>query len=701
MKDADNLKEVLNGVVDRIIYSDSDTGYAVCNLVCADKLVVIAGNMPLIEEGESISVHGEMRIHDEYGEQFKVITYQKIVDRSLHELEKFLCSGIIRGIGAATAKKIVKAYGADAFAVICESPERLSELKGISPQIAKELHKAFAESKDAHGLCKFLIKYNIPASFIVKLYRKYGKNCEAMLAQNPYDCVCEAEGLPFSKIDELAKRMHIGANDPRRIRAAILHTMELLLGKGYRCCEIYELLKQDWLKNSEIEPFLCKTTLDKMTADGSLKLLRMDIAEYVALPHIYELDMEIAAQLLHYNKQPVDESIDATALIESAEQELDLKLSKQQRAAAQTALSHNACIINGPIDSGKTTIAKVITHALRKLKHEVQIIAPNKHQSRILSNRYGFNVMPACEINVSNCNAVIIEEAEFFNAAAFHNLLQSLPNNCRLIMLGDRHRRTIPHGNPFMEVYRSQVFKAANIHEIHKQQPENYMASNALRLYKSLPFIMGKNNFYYIKSRDDKRTVETVRDLCIKRLPIAYKVQPHEIQVITTFDRYELGSKRLNTLLQKDVNPKATGIGECVIKEATFRVGDKVVHTSTIGEALYGEVGYIVSADEQSVTVNYSGTKCNYNQHELRQLSHAYALPHTQCLTQHKIVILVLSAFINKNFTRDWLYMAMASALQLFIIIGPEVTLQCTQLNENYHYQETILRNALRGLLPT
>lgn len=714
----------LTGVVDEIIFTNEDNGYTVCVIETDGDPVVAVGTMPLTVPGESVRLFGEWGRHPDYGRQFKVTLCEKILPGTLKTIEKYLGSGIIKGIGPSTAEKIVDRFGEKTFEVMENEPLRLAEIKGISKKKAAEIGEAFKKQFAMRQTIMFLQQFGITANMCMKIYRRFGNETVNKIKENPYVLSDSVEGIGFRTADKLAERMGINPHDPFRIEASAIYLLQTAGGDGHTCLPHSVLLRE--MVN------LTGASLDEAEdALEALLLSRRIVREarvegdYYALDLYYRAENVIARRLTNLSLDEDNLVSAESGEIESAERRLHLTLADKQREAVLLALRHRAAIITGGPGTGKTTIIKVMIDLFQSRHMKVLLAAPTGRAAKRMTEMTGHeaatihrllemsrtdenspDIFGRDEGNPLECHVLIVDEMSMMDTLLMQALLKALTWDTRLIMVGDQDQLpSVGAGNVLHDLLKSGVLPSVRLTEIYRQAEESMIVRNAHRInHGDMPTWNEKEtDFFFLPRRTSAEGVDTVVSLVRDRLPgFLGKAEP-DIQVLTPTRKGMLGVLSLNETLQSALNPPAPDKEELVVGSVTYREGDRVMQTKNnynivwvkadetheTGSGIYnGELGEIVEINriQKKVSVLFDGERLvRYTSEELTELEHAWAMTvHKSQGSEFDAVVLPLFPGAPPLLmTRNILYTAVTRAKKLVVLVGSAETLREMIENQN------------------
>lgn len=727
--------EQLDGVVESIIFENSENGYIVCDISSEGQLHTITGYMPNLMVGERITAYGSWKYHAEYGDQFKVQFYERLMPETETEIEMYLSSGILPHIGKATANKIVMMFGKDALSVIENSPEKLLAIKGLSKKKVDEIYKKFVEQMGMRDIIMFFQRFGVSPSLAVKAYRVFGDGVIDTVDINPF-ILCTIEGFTFKVCDRIAESIHLPKNFPPRISAGIkciLLNSGYLNGHTYLPKRMLEMQAQTFLNIdiNDIEDSIAEMILKE-------ELVSESHEEYDAiyLRDFYDAERAVAVRLKEMSGTIYEINIDeANAAISEAEKESGILLADNQRDAVISTFENSALVITGGPGTGKTTIINTIIKIMEKQCKDIALAAPTgraakrmseicgieaKTIHRLLENTPGetdgISHFARNEKNKLDCDILIVDEMSMVDILLMKSLLAALPTSARLIMVGDCDQLpAVGAGNVLRDIIDSDSIACIRLTEIFRQARESMIVVNAHRINNGdEPFCNDPDNdFFMVKCSNPNHLCETIADLCERRIPQHYHFDSiSQIQVLTPTRKTLIGVQSLNKLLQERLNPPSPYKAEKDSGKYTFRVGDKVMQNKNnyslewtkIGSdesgtgVFNGDVGFVtdISTYNKNLTVTYDDKVVVYDFLGLDELELAYAITvHKSQGSEFDVVIMPMFDTHRLLMTRNLLYTAITRAKKLVILVGKEDILKQYIDNNNIQKRYSGLREKL------
>ena len=725
--------EVIKGYVDHFLYYNESNTYGVLELDTEDDDVICTGRFPGLTEGETIEVSGEWVDHPTYGVQLKVLNYEIIEPTDILDMERYLASGAIKGIGPSTAKKIIKHFGEDTFRIIEEEPERLSEIKGITERKAISIATQMSERHELRNVVMFLQKYGISNSMAIKLYDEYGSQIKSIILNNPYKLAREVNGIGFKRADEIAAKTGVKLDSEFRIQCGIIHCLKEASTDGHTYLPREELIRSAYellgVCESDIE-----RQLDELKIERQLIEVKSEDRLNIYLSEYYQIEKNCAVKLLTLTRY--SDRISASELdreIKSIESELDIELHDLQREAVIKALSEGLFILTGGPGTGKTTTIKSIISGLERRNLRFVLAAPTGRAAKRMSETTGYEASTIhrllsikhnpeeradayFEMNEDNpldVDAVIIDEASMVDIFLFNSLLKAISPGCKLIIVGDSNQLpSVGPGQVLKDMLDSGVCPNVELKYIFRQSNESHIVTYAHMINngEQIDFTTKYEDFFLLKRDNYEEIRQALLYLICEKLPKHFNTSPMQIQVLTPMKKGALGVWELNRILQEYINPPSDKKVELEYGENIFRVGDKVMQTknnydmewdimSTYGISAQrgkgvfnGDIGIIDHINKPSRLIRITfddGREAEYSYETLEELELAYAITiHKSQGSEYPVVIMPLLGGPRSLLYRNLLYTGVTRAKDCVVILGSENTvkemIRCENENRRY-----------------
>jgi len=701
-------EEALEGTVEEIIYHSPTTDYAVIVVSLSDKEYITAvGDMPFIAVGEQVKLYGKWGMHSEYGRQFEVAGFEKLLPTDANSILAYLSAGNIKGIGPVTAKKIVTLYGADTFDIIEKHPDWLADIPGISVKKAAEISKSFAEQAGVRNIM-MLCNGHLSAGAIGKVYQKWGAGAVGIVQENPYRLCEDNFGIGFENVDNLAMFLGIQPDFHKRLESGIVYVLDYNSNLNGHACLPKEKLIPAAAARLQVDTDKIEDALRESLDRGIVRSYFKDDREYIFSKRYDEAEEYIAKKLALIDRLcPVFEHSDIDAFINKIEKQFDIRYAKMQRRAISEALRTGVTVITGGPGTGKTTIIKGLLSIFNSLGMKVALAAPTgratkrmseatseeaKTIHRMLEMERDGGTFPRFNRNSNNLldeDVIIVDEASMIDLVLMNALLCAIKHGARLILIGDADQLpSVGCGNVLNDIIRSDQFNTVSLDEIFRQSEDSLIVLNAHRINHGQMPIMDKKvgDFFHVVREDEDLIAPTVSNLITERLPRTYgKDIADKIQVITPSRKGRAGTEALNQILRECLNPKKAGAEEIKIGNTLFREGDRVMQIKNnydlewkkdgyIGNGIFnGDIGIIEEIDkkEQIAYISYDDRLAKYEFPLLEELEHAYAITvHKSQGSEYPIVIVPLFSCAPMLMTRNLIYTALTRAKQMVVLVG-------------------------------
>ncbi len=698
----------IEGSVENILFKNEANGYIVLDLDAGGELITVTGVLGDIEEGEVLILEGNYITSGKYGTQFRAEYCERKLPENAVNIEKYLASGAIKGIGPGLAKKIVNMFGALSLEIIENDTYRLNEIKGISRKMCDEIAVEAKKLFSLRAVTSFLSQFNIKPKFAMNTFRRYGGNSLDLIKLNPYILCSDGIDVEFTRADSVARELDIPRNSDKRIIAGIQYILRAFSERGHTCMLVEHLQKVicERLEISEKEFY---SSYSAGLEDNELFNYIIEDNEFVFLPDFYYAEEFIADRINVIRDFMSPEDFNYDTLIDMEEAEKNIKYEAKQRQAITTAVSRGLMVLTGGPGTGKTTTLNAIISIFEKRGDKVLLAAPTGRAAKRMSDLTGKEaktihrllevvfdtsdrlVFAHNENNPLDCDVIIIDEMSMVDSILFEKLLRALRLGCRLIMVGDFHQLpSVGAGNLLKDIIASGCVPVVELTEIFRQAQQSSIVMNAHRIVSGeYPDVKRKDSdFFFFKRSDFNTAVDLVVDLTKRRLPNAYKYSSmDDIQIIAPSRKGTVGTVELNKVLQEKLNPPAKDKAEHKGFLYTYRVGDKVMQTRNNYDIVWkkdneqgtgifnGDIGKIISISKgaQTVQINFDGRVAVYTFDLLNQVELAYAVTvHKSQGCEFEAVIMPVMGVFEKLCYRNLLYTAVTRAKKLLILIGSE-----------------------------
>jgi exodeoxyribonuclease V alpha subunit len=687
----------LDGTVERITFRNDDTHFTIARFTAPTGPVTILGELVGVTEGMPLKLRGQWVVDRKWGRQFKVATYQLRTPQTVVGIEKFLGSGLIPGIGAELARRLVERFGMDTLEVIDRTPQRLTEVPGIGAQRAAKLAEAFAAQRHIQDVMVFLRGHGVSAAFAARIVRKYGKDAINVVRANPYRLAHEVWGIGFRTADAIAEKLGIARDAPERLEAGLLHGLEASAEDGHIMLPDDELVARA-AELLQIDGARLPPRLGALEARGLVvREVLGDRGACTALPDLLRAETQAAARLAELARHPPRAmTLDLGAAIHAFQAVTGLELAGQQRRAVEAALRDPCVVITGGPGVGKTTIVKAIVHLARLGHRQVALAAPTGRASKRLAEATAAQAMTIHRLlefqpheggfargreHPLDADVVIVDEASMIDTVLFDALLAAIRTGAQLVLVGDVDQLpSVGPGQVLADVIASDAATVIRLTEIFRQAAESKIVVSAHRINRGeLPDLEsppGDADFYFIGRDDPQEARATIVELVAERIPRRFGFDPiADVQVLTPMHRGELGTAAVNEALQDRLNPARDGIAELARGERRFRRGDKVMQLrNDYDKNVYnGDIGVIEGIDLEGgvLRVDFEGRITTYERAELDQLVHAYAVSvHKSQGSEYPAVVIPLVTQHYMMLQRSLLYTAVTRGKRLVVLVG-------------------------------
>ena len=703
-------KELLEmeGSVENIVYHNDSNQYTVLEINCGEELVTVVGTFPYISVGEKLHLYGTWTSHATFGQQFRAEAFERSRPETTSAMLKYLSSGAVKGIGAATAGKIIAAFGDDAIHVIENDPERLATIKGITLKRAREISEEMQRVNGIRDLMAFLGGFGVRPEDAVKVWKEYGADSVVCIQEDPYRLCSEKIAVEFTVADKLAESLEYDRANGERIKAGLLYVLRHNLNNGHTCLPADKLCPAA-AKMLGVPLEDTQSALLSLCQSFDAVCENFDGRDFIFLPKQHRSEVYSADRIRMMLKYPPESIVGIDREIEEIERAENIQYAEMQKEAIRAALDKGLLILTGGPGTGKTTTLNAIIRILMEKGEAVALAAPTGRAAKRMSELTGVeaktihrllqvdwdeNDNPVFQRNERNpleCDALVIDELSMVDAYVFESVLRALPIGCRLILVGDSDQLpSVGAGNVIGDLIASGVFPTVQLKEIFRQSMESLIVMNAHRIVNGeMPVLnVRDNDFFFLPVEDARAVSETILSLAVTRLPKRYDYSPiTDIQVLCPGRKGELGTIELNRRLREQINPAAKDKPQMTVNGTIFRVGDKVMQIKndydlpwsredgTTGEGVYnGDMGIVTDVDQAAgcMRVVIDDREVLYDfEHAAAELELAYAVTvHKSQGNEFTAVIMPVFPGIPQLSYRNLLYTGITRAKKLLILVG-------------------------------
>lgn len=664
----------LEGIIEDIIYQNEVNSYTVATFQTKQEEITIVGYLPFINSGDSLKIVGKFVEHKEYGEQFKIDTFEKMMPQTLGALEKYLANGNIKGIGPATAKKIVDKFGEETIHIFKFEPEKLALIRGISKEKALDMSQSFIENWEVWQIVGFLERFGIGVENAKKIYKLFGANAIEEIEANPYLLIDVTRGVDFKQIDQMALNIGITYDNEKRVESGIKYALIKITYNGH-CCTLKQNLIEFVIQLLDVSTEIVEDNLINLKVKNEIVIEERENEEWIYLNSFYQTEKSIAQKILGLDKAKNIKKIkDIEKQLYNVENRIDMVLSSKQKEAIMAINESNVTIITGGPGTGKTTIIKSILEIYKLRGNKVVLCAPTGRAAKRMTETTGEEASTLhrlLEIGKFNdddlykngqnyegmpidADVIVVDEVSMVDMFLMNYLLSCIYKGTKLVLVGDTDQLpSVGPGSVLKDLIASEKITTVHLDKIFRQAAKSKIIVNAHRVNNGEPFLTKEDiedeemnqDFFYIKQMEQEKMLQQVISLCNGRLKNYGDYDFFQnIQVITPTKKGMLGTKELNKALQEVLNPKKEGKPEKANMGMTFRVGDRVMQIKNnyditwerdtekheLGSGVFnGEIGTILKINERDklVKIKFDDEKvCWYEFQDLDQIEHSYSI---------------------------------------------------------------------------
>lgn len=721
----------LSGSVEDVIYKNADNGYTVINLGCDDGLIPVVGTLGDVNEGERLNLRGGWITSQKYGRQFKAAMCERSMPQTETEIAAYLGSGVIKGLGPAIAKRIVKAFGTEALDIIDNDCMKLTAINGISSDKALYISNEYHKITGVNEVIKFLGEYNFGPAHAISVWSAFEHDSIKQIKTNPYILCTSGIDIDFRSVDRMAADLGFDAENSDRVRAGIVYVLHENANAGHTCLPT-EKLRESVCDNLGIERRQFESCLDDCEEKDWIVRITLGKREFVYLPEYYLAETYIAKKLAFMLRTSAQYEKDYSDEIRGVEFSENIQYEDLQRAAISACLTGSVFILTGGPGTGKTTTLNGVIKILKAHKKRILLCAPTGRAAKRMSDLTGEPArtihrllevdytakgelkFKRNETNPLPADVVIADEMSMVDALLMCSLVRAIKPSSKFIMVGDSNQLpSVGAGNVLKDLIASHYIPSVELKEIFRQAAQSLIVTNAHRIVKGeFPVLDDRqNDFFFMNKPNESEIAGLVIQLTKQRLPDTYGFSPiDDIQVLCPTKMGAAGTRELNKQLQLALNPPSQNKAELKFFDVIFRTGDKVMQTKNDYDVLWtknnekgsgifnGDIGIIRAVDRfsQNVTIDFEGRMAIYTSEMLRKLEHAYAITiHKSQGSEYDAVIIPITGFTQNLLYRNLLYTGVTRAKKMIIVIGTKQLVKTMVDNDRKMLRYSLLRPLL------
>ncbi|MDY3692132.1 MAG: ATP-dependent RecD-like DNA helicase [Dysosmobacter sp.] len=719
-----------DGTVHSVIFQNAENGYTVLRLLTEEgEVLTVVGCIPCVAPGEHLTVSGVPEQHPQHGEQLRAVELERFLPEDEEEIFNYLSSGVCKGVGPATAQRIVERFGRDTLDILEREPERLTLIKGITAKKAQEIAGSFRRHMGLRRLMEFLARYQLPPVLAMQLRQQYGDAALEMVQENPYLLSSDSCGVEFALTDGIAMSMGIAADSGERLQAAVTFELSHNENNGHVFLPRPKLVAAT-CQLLQCGQELVEQALDDLIDRGAVVQEQVANVEACYLRRLWEAETSACRRLNGLLAVDADRSGQAARTIEEIQREQGITYAPQQRQAVELAARTGVLILTGGPGTGKTTTVRGIVALFQKMGLDIVLAAPTGRAAKRMSELTGMEAQTVhrllgmswndathqvtftkTEQEPLEADAVIVDEMSMVDLSLFSALLRALRPGTRLVLVGDADQLpSVGAGNVFSDLIRSGRVETVFLREVFRQAEQSAIIRNAhsVNLGEPPKLTNDQGDFFFLCRRDGERTLSTVVDLCRSRLPEKMGIPADQIQVLTPTRKGPSGTVSLNRSLQAALNPPKPDKRELQWGERLFREGDRIMQTrndydvvwekadGTVGTGMFnGDVGKIVQIDPSGewLTVDFDGRTALYGVEQLNEVDLAYAQTiHKAQGSEYRCVVMAAMPAAQSLMVRGVLYTALTRARELLILVGDDAAVRAMAANDRQQRRYSGLR---------
>ena len=713
--------EHFEGTIEQIVFFNPDNGYTVCRFSLEDgQLITLVGQFPPLSSGEVLKVRGQWELNPKFGRQLKVESFSLVLPSSVKGIEKFLSSGLIKGIGPVLARRIIKRFGLKTLEVLTQNPERMLEVEGVGQVKLREIKKSWAEHSDIRDLIIFLQGHGVSTNLATKIYHQYGERSFQVLKSNPYQLCLDIWGIGFKTADQIALKLGVDPTSFERIKAYILYLLEKDNEQGH-VFSIQKDVEESCREELQVEPERIERALAELKKQKLLVAQNLDPETALYLPFYYKAEEAVARSICELASFPcVPPNFDVEKALADVERDLQIQFSPRQKLAIQEVFQKKILVITGGPGTGKTTIIKAVVDIFDRWGKVVVLAAPTGRAAKRLSettHKEAKTIHRVLEFKPKQGSfrrnerrplggdALIIDEFSMVDLPLMYHLTKAIPPWMRLVIVGDKDQLpSVGPGNLLRDIIDSEKVEVVRLDQIFRQAKDSLIVLNAHRINQGQSLIYPPrddkdSDFYFVHQEDEAKVFQTIIKLCTFSIPRKLNLHPlsPQIQVISPMYRGLAGVDNLNHELQSRLNPSRDGFR---LGTRELRLHDKVmqVRNNYEKEVFNGDIGTVVQVDKQrfAMTVEFYGKPVVYEKDQINDIALAYAVSvHKAQGSEYLAVVMPLLTQHFIMLQRNLFYTALTRAKKLSIIIGSYKALHIAIKNDKPVKRNCLIKDKL------
>jgi exodeoxyribonuclease V alpha subunit len=727
----EDLLTVLHGQIERVTYTNDENGFTIAKLKVPGRhdLVTVVGNMMAPNPGEVLEMRGTWTNHPRYGEQFRFTSYQSKVPATVAGIQRYLGSGLIKGIGPVMARRIVSRFGEQTLEIIEKDVQRLAEVEGIGSKRIGMIGKAWDEQREIRSVMLFLQSHGVSSGYATKIFKQYGDRSIQVVRENPYRLATEIFGIGFVTADRIAEKLGFLKDAPLRAEAGTLYVLHQLADEGHvfspyemlitRCCEMLGMEREGIVQALGTLALDEKIIIEDVN-ESVTTFQENQKAVYLAKYHLCETSISRRIRSLLTSPKSIRQ-IDTEKAVKWVQGRLPIRLAREQVAAIRCAAENKVMVITGGPGTGKTTIIQALLKIFARLGVKILLAAPTGRAAKRMSETTGFEArtihrlleyslqkggFQRNEDKPLDVDFFVVDEASMIDTILMHHLLKAVPSGATMILVGDVNQLpSVGAGSVLKDIIDSGAVPVVTLNEIFRQARESLIVVNAHRINQGTMPAFGPEghsleDFFFVDQDDPEETLRVVLEMVSKRIPNKFGLDPvRDIQVLTPMHKGVVGAENLNKALQETLNP---GKDTLVRGQSTFRVDDKVmqIRNNYDKEVFNGDIGTIVSIDPElrELVISFDERRVLYDFLDLDEVVLAYAISvHKSQGSEYPAVVIPVTSQHFMLLQRNLMYTAVTRGKQLVVMVGSKKALMMAVQNDKTERRYTRLQERLRG----